>query len=123
MERGDAETLSLSVYYEESLTGLLIAQHCLLRCCNLYHFLEYLCIVVVLKCVADRQIGVNTYKTFRTSFGVALILYSDECFYHTLWPLSGVCALNKQETEYCYQTPVRHLHLNICSPITLNFSP
>ena len=63
MERREAEILFLSVYYEESLTGLLIAQHCFLRCCNLNLFQEYLCIVVVLKCVADRQIGVNTYKT------------------------------------------------------------
>ena len=36
-------------------------QHCFLRCSNLHHFVEYLCVVVVvLKCDADRQIGVNT---------------------------------------------------------------
>ena len=55
---------SLSVYYKESLTGLLIAQHCFLQCSNLYHLIEYLCIVVELKCVADRQKGVNTFLEF-----------------------------------------------------------
>ena len=47
---------------------------------------------------------------------VALTLYTDECFHHTLWPLSGVCALNKQEAEYRYQTLARHHQLNICFP-------